>query len=229
VISSVVFCPQAPVLVPDIAQGAAPELDDLRAACRAAIRRAVPKAVRPVLVGAGPTAAEYPSTSRGTFAGFGLPLEVPLGSDDPGPVELPPTLTVGAWLLRDALGAGSGAVAHAVPPEGRLLTGLPDKPTSLIVVGDGSARRTEKAPGYLDERAAAFDAAVADIFRQGDGSALNQDRLERYGASDLLVSGLPAWHSVHSLVANNRWEARLLYAAAPYGVGYFVAVWTRFD
>jgi hypothetical protein len=183
--------------------------------------------VRPVLVGAGPTAADYPSSARGTFAGFGLPLEVPLGSDEPGPVALPPALTVGAWLLRDALGAGSGTVACAVPPAGRRLAGLPDEPVSLIVVGDGSARRTEKAPGYLDERAAEFDAALADIFRTGDGSALHPDRLERHGASELLVGGLPAWYSVQSLIASSSWEARLLYEAAPYGVGYFVAVWTR--
>lgn len=215
------------MLVPELAQGAAPELDDLRAACRTAIRRAVPGDVRPVLVGAGPTAADYSSSTRGTFAGFGLPLEVPLGSDDPGPVGLPPALTVGAWLVRDALGADSGAVAWAVPPQGRRLPELPNEPTSLIVVGDGSARRSEKAPGYLDERAAAFDAALADIFRHGDGSELSKDRLERHGAGELLVAGLPVWDAVHALVETDTWAAQLLYDAAPYGVGYFVALWTR--
>jgi hypothetical protein len=229
VISSVVFCPQAPVLVPDLAQGAAPELDDLRAACRAAIRRAVPDGVRPVLIGAGPRAADYPRTARATFAGFGLPHEVPPASSDAGAATLPPALSVGAWLLYDALGPGSSAAAYAVPPEGRRLPVLPDEPTSLIVVGDGSARRSEKAPGYLDERAAAFDAALADILRNGDGAALHKDRLEAYGASELLVAGLPAWHAVHPLVETGSWAARLLYEAAPYGVGYFVAVWTRLD
>lgn len=226
-ISSVVFCPQAPVLVPDIAQGAAPELDDLRAACRAAIRRGVPNGVRPVLIGAGPTATDYPSGSRGTFAGFGLPLEVSLGSDGAGPVVLPPALAVGAWLLSDALGPEHGAVAYGVPPGSRRLPDFAGEPTSLIVVGDGSARRTEKAPGYRDEDAAAFDAVLADVLRQGNGSGLSQDWLQRYDASELLVSGLAAWNAVHALVETQAWAARLLYEAAPYGVGYFVAVWTR--
>jgi hypothetical protein len=229
VISSVVFCPQAPVLVPDLAQHAAPELDDLRAACRAGLRRALPEGVRPVLVGAGPEATDFASNARGTLAGFGLALEVPLGSDLPGPAALPPTLTVGAWVLRDALGAGNGAVAYAVPPEGRALPDFSGEQVGLVVLGDGSARRTEKAPGYLDERAVGFDAFVADVLRQGNGAGLAPRELEQHGASELLVGGLPAWAAVHPLIDMHAWAARLLYEGAPYGVGYFVAVWTRID
>ena len=228
-ISSVVFCPQAPVLIPDLAQQAAPELDDLRAACRAALRRALPDGVRPVLIGAGPEAADFADNARGTLAGFGLALEVPLGSDAPGPVALPPALTVGAWLLRDALGADNRAVAYAVPPEGRHLPHFADEQVGLVVLGDGSARRTEKAPGYLDERAIGFDAFLADVLRQGNGAGLAPRELEQRGASELLVSGLPAWTAVHPLIDTHTWAARLLYEGAPYGVGYFVAVWTRID
>ena len=41
-----------------------------------------------------------------------------------------------------------------------------DEP-SYLVVGNGSARRTEKAPGHLDERAAAFDADLGRCLEQG--------------------------------------------------------------
>src|SRR5690606_36799316 len=41
----------------------------------------------------------------------------------------------------------------------------------LVVVGDGSARRTEKAPGYLDDRAAGFDAAIEGALSSGDAGA----------------------------------------------------------
>jgi hypothetical protein len=228
VISSVVFCPQAPVLVPDLAQDAAAELDDLRIACRTAIRRAVPDGVRPVLVGGGPTAAQYPSSARGTFAGFGVPLEVPLGSDEPGPVVLSPSLTVGAWLVREALGPDTGAAAISVTDaDGRLPDFADPDCVALVVLGDGSARRTEKAPGYLDARAAEFDDLLCTALRDGTGAQLHRDRLDRYGANELLVSGLAAWDAVAPVIETVTWDAELLYYGWPYGVGYFVAVWTR--
>jgi hypothetical protein len=228
VISSVVFCPQAPVLVPDIAQAAAAELDDLRAACRSAIRQAVPSGVRPVLIGSGPQAAAYPSNARGTLAGYGLRLEVTLGADEKGPVQLPPSLTVGAWLVRDALGADSGAIGYSVA-DGH--AGLPQfdgaDPVALIVLGDGSACRSEKAPGYLDERARAFDAEIAQALAGGYGYALCRDVLGGGIGDELLVGGLAAWEAVHPLIEACEWDAEMLYDAAPYGVGYFVALWNR--
>ncbi|HET6877259.1 MAG TPA: hypothetical protein VFH38_07005 [Jatrophihabitans sp.] len=225
-ITAVAFCPQAPVLVPELAQGAAPELDELRAACRTAIRTATAAGGRLVLAGAGPGARAFGPAARGTLAGFGLPLEIPLGADAPGAVELPPSLTVGAWLVRDALGADSGAVAVSVP-DGQGMPELPDAPCALVVLGDGSARRSEKAPGYFDPRAAELDAALARSLATGDPAGLAAEHLATYGARDLLVGGLTVWTAVAPLLAGAVWDAELLYDAAPYGVGYFVAAWTR--
>ena len=231
-IAAVVFCPQAPVVVPDLAQGAAPELDDLREASRLAIRQAVGPGVKPVLVGAGQSAAAHESTARGTLAGFGLPLELGLGTDtetdtDTAQPTLPASLTVGAWLVRDALGPESGTVAVEVTDEHNALPAFDETDVALVVLGDGSARRTEKAPGHFDERAAGFDDAVAAALAAGDPAGLRRDRLAAAGGEELLVSGLAAWDAVARVTAGVAWAADLLYAAAPYGVGYFVAHWTR--
>jgi hypothetical protein len=227
VIQGAVFCPHPPLLIPQVAQGAAPELDDLRAACRTAIRR-VATGAQIVVIGAGPRWAGHGPTTRGTLAGFGVPLEVPLGSDAPGRVELPLSLTVGAWLLRDALGPDSGATGWSVGPDD---TNYPDHVVpnddgryALLVMGDGSARRSTTAPGYLDERAAAFDAAAATALASGVAHRLHLD-LEL--GAELLADGARAWDAAAGQLEPFQFDAELLYDAAPYGVGYFVAAWTR--
>ena len=227
-ISAVAFCPHPPLLVPEVARAAAPELDDLRAACRAAISRAA-TANRPiVLLGSAEVPAAYDARARGSFAGYGVNLEVGLGTAAAdGPLELPLPLTVGAWLLCDALGPDNGAVAFSVtgevPPQVAGLATGPDD-VALVVLGDGSARRTLKAPGYLDERAEPFDAELVAALRGGRPEALAG--LDPLLGADLLAAGVPVWRTVGVLLAGTRWDAELLYDAAPYGVEYAVAVWT---
>jgi hypothetical protein len=224
VIRAVAFCPHPPLLVPQVAQHAAPELDDLRAVCRTAIRR-VAAADRLVVVGAGAAAEAFDATSRGSLAGYGVPLEIPLGSDEPGQVELPLSLTIGAWLLRDALGPNCGAVGYSVgPDDGQLPRFDDDVPAALLVMGDGSARRSTSAPGYFDERAEVFDAWIADALCTGEADRLNLD-VEL--GDELLAAGSRVWDAVARFTEPFEWNAELLYDAAPYGVGYFVAAWTR--
>lgn len=221
-ISGVAFCPHPPALVPAVAQGAAPELDGLRAACRTAIERVVRGGERIVVLGSGATTAHHEATARGTLAGHGVPLEVALGAEATGPAELPLSLTIGAWLLREYAGPGTGATGWSVADDGAQVE-LPDdaEPTALLVMGDGSARRSTAAPGYLDPRAEQFDAALARALAAGDADAIG------LGDDELLVAGGPAWRAASRALSGTRWDAELLYADAPYGVGYFVAVWTR--
>jgi hypothetical protein len=222
VLTGVAFCPHPPVLVPDVARGAAPELDGLRAACRVALERASAGASRLVVLGSAARTAQHGPTARGSLAGFGVPLEVPLGSEDPGPVELPLSLTIGAWLLREYLGPGSGAIGWSAgdePVDPAELRGT--EPTALLVMGDGSARRSTAAPGYFDPRAEAFDRGIGEALRSGDGAALRVD-----GAEGLLVAGTNAWAAASYAVEDRRWDAEVMYEDAPYGVGYFVAAWT---
>src|SRR5688572_7083513 len=100
-------CPHPPLLIPEIASGAAPELDDLRAACAAAIETLVeadPQLM--VVLGSGPMAGEIPPGTRGTFAGFGVPRDVILGTGAGRREHLPLSLAVGAWLLEAAAYGG---------------------------------------------------------------------------------------------------------------------------
>ncbi|MEU9004004.1 class III extradiol dioxygenase subunit B-like domain-containing protein [Streptomyces sp. NPDC059982] len=228
-------CPAPPLLVPEVAAGAAAELDGARTACSDAL--AVLAASRPdLLVVAGPAAADhlgaYPQGSRGTFHGFGVETGVRLGEGEEGPRLLPAPLAVGAWLLGRA-GWGSApveglGVAEDAAPEECLRTGRElaarDARVALLVMGDGSACRTLKAPGYLDERAAAFDAAAARALGAADTGALAA--LDPRLAAELQAVGRAPWQVLAGAAEGAGLDGRLLYEDAPYGVGYFVAAWS---
>jgi hypothetical protein len=223
VIEAVAFCPQAPALVPEVGRGLDSELDEVRAASRRAIRDIATGGRRLVVIGSGAQTRRHDPPARGTFAGFGVPLTLGLGVDGPGPVELPPSLTVAAWLLRDALGPGSGASGWTAGTDTTALELDHDAPGALLVVGDGSACRSEKAPGYLHPRAAERDAITADALRSGEG-----DRLHAWPDLDdeVLVAGSRAWEAAAWELEAVSYEAELRYEGAPFGVGYFVATWT---
>jgi hypothetical protein len=230
VIVAVAFLPNPPLLVPAVASGAAAELEPLRDACRTALRR-LPGGARLAVLGGADVSAMHSPVARGSLSGYGVALDVHLGSPAcGGSVELPLALTVGAWVLGDTLGPNTGAVGFSVGPDFAtsraavdLLALAETERVALIVMGDGSARRSTTAPGYLDPRAEPFDAAVEGALRDGDVEALG--RLDGREGAELLASGVPAWQAA-SAVLSGEYDPELLYADAPYGVGYFVAAWT---
>ncbi|CAL9288770.1 class III extradiol dioxygenase subunit B-like domain-containing protein [Streptomyces sp. R02] len=232
-------CPCPPLLVPEVAAGAAPELDAARAACTDAL--GVLAAARPdLLVVVGPDAGtcDYPAGTPGSFRRFGVDLDVRLGDgggDGEGVAgrELPYGLAVGAWLLGRTRWAGTPVagrgVGESLAPdaclaEGRRLAGLADR-VALLVMGDGSACRTLKAPGYLDERAAPFDAEVARALGAADTAALRA--LDAGLARELKVSGRAPWQVLAGAAEGAAGlSGTLLHENAPYGVGYMVATWS---
>jgi hypothetical protein len=232
VIVAAAFCPHPPLLVPEISSGAAAELEPLRAACDSALTRLGRSCDRLVVVGSGPASAFHSPVTRGTLDSYGVSVEVALGSPAcGGAAELPLSLTIGAWLLRRSLGERSGAVGVSVGPGFastraalELLTLAETQRLGLVVMGDGSARRSVRAPGYLDERAEPLDAAVGAMLRSGDGDALAN--LDEPLGEQLLAAGVPAWRAAGAVLAGGDYDAELLYSDAPYGVGYFVAYWT---
>ncbi|WP_330313996.1 class III extradiol dioxygenase subunit B-like domain-containing protein [Streptomyces sp. NBC_00523] len=229
-------CPCPPLLVPDVAAGAAPELDAARTACTDAL--GVLAASRPdLLVVIGPAGPDgrgsHPEGAVGGFREFGVDREVRLGRDrgsrDARP--LPPSLAVGAWLLArtgwadapvEGLGIAESLEAARCTETGRELARRADR-VALLVMGDGSACRTVKAPGYLDERAAAFDAEAARALGAADTKALTV--LDEALAYELKAAGRAPWQVLAGAAEGAGLAGRLLYEDAPYGVGYLVATW----
>ena len=62
---------------------------------------------------------------------------------------------------------------------------------AMLVMGDASARRSLKGPGYLDERAAPYDEAVARALAEADTAALLA--LDPALSAELLVAGRAPW------------------------------------
>ncbi|MER5500620.1 class III extradiol dioxygenase subunit B-like domain-containing protein [Streptomyces sp. NPDC002561] len=230
-------CPCPPLLVPEVAAGAAPELDALRDACAEAL--GVLAAARPdLLVVIGPAdragRGPHPEGATGTFGDFGVDLGVRLGRDlaPAGANPLPPSLSVGAWLLARAewtaapvegLGVGEPLETGRCADTGRKLADRAER-VALLVLGDGSACRTLKAPGYLDERAEAFDAAAARALGAADPDALLA--LDEELAYELKAAGRAPWQVLAGAARGTGLDGRLLYDDAPYGVGYLVAAWS---
>ncbi|MFF5937400.1 class III extradiol dioxygenase subunit B-like domain-containing protein [Streptomyces sp. NPDC012508] len=228
-------CPCPPLLVPEVAAGAAGELDAARTACVDALGLlAASRPDRLYVVGPADEGARgtFPAGSTGSFAGFGVDLSVQLGTGPAVERRLPTSLAIAAWLLRRAdwadapvegLGVGEPLEAGRCASTGRRLADAADR-VALLVMGDGSACRTLKAPGYLDERAAAFDAEAARALGAADVDTLLG--LDENLAYELKAAGRAPWQVLAGAAEGADLGGRLLYEAAPYGVGYFVAAWS---
>ena len=214
------LCPHPPLLLREVTGGADP-VRELRAACRSALRAVL--ATGPDVVhlvgadGAPVTAASY------------APGCAPDASE-----AVPLSLLVGRRLLAEA--GWDGAVRElpvpvaASPDEcvrlGAELGGR-DERAALVVLGDGSARRGPKAPGYVDERALPFDAEVLQALRAADAGRLAD--LDADLSDKLLAAGRPAWQVLAGALEAARWRSEVLYADDPFGVQYVVATFGRGD
>ncbi|WP_330279597.1 class III extradiol dioxygenase subunit B-like domain-containing protein [Streptomyces sp. NBC_00569] len=229
-------CPCPPLLVPEVAAGAAPELDAVRAACDEAVRTVL--AARPdliVVVGEGPVTRTHKQGARGGFQPFGVDCEVRLGAAPEGAEvsahRLPLSLTVGAWLLERAGWTGpvagyeveGGRSWPANGEDGVHLGGWAER-VGFLLMGDGTACRSVKAPGYLDERAEGVDTSIAQALANGDPEGFFAN-LDEDLARELKISGRAPWQILTAAFEEDG-DWRLLYEGAPYGVGYFVAHWS---
>ena len=120
-----------------------------------------------------------------------------------------------SWLGHDVQVLGDPQVAA-------YLLGATDRAgdeTSYLVVGNGSACRTEKAPGHLDDRSHAFDAALGAALASSDADwpslGLGEDLWASLDGIERLRELLPA-----------AYEAVVDYDADPFGVQYWVMRWS---
>jgi aromatic ring-opening dioxygenase LigB subunit len=91
----------------------------------------------------------------------------------------------------------------------------------LLVLGDGTACRSPKAPGYFDHRSAVFDAAVERAVRTGDLGAVM--RIDPDLARELMATGRAAWQVLAGAMNGSRLATEIRYYDDPFGVAYLVA------
>jgi hypothetical protein len=208
VIAEVVFVPSAPLLLAEYT-GIDDAGAELRARCVETVRVALASAIEEVCVVDAVDPRRIPA--RGSL-GWRIARQL---LDEAGctvPVAAAHVMATAsvegeiAWLGRDLASR-----------DGRVL---------LLVVGDGSPRRGEKAPGHLDERSFAVDEAWVAALRSGDTAALLS--LDPDLCAELLVTGRAAWQVAATAVAagGTRCEPHLLWSGDPWGVMYAIARWS---
>ncbi|SDK50996.1 hypothetical protein SAMN05428985_104298 [Nocardioides sp. YR527] len=143
--------------------------------------------------------------------------------DDPVDELRSACLAAVAWLGEDVrviAGAQGARVAASLLAEVGTAP-VTSGEAAYLIVGNGSARRTEKAPGHLDPRAAEFDEALGRSLEKPDPDALR--------ALDLGLAG-ELWADVGPIVEAADLLSRVATVAVdydddPYGVRYWVARW----
>jgi hypothetical protein len=223
-LTAAAFVPVPPLLVPEIAGGTAAADEPMRAACAAAVRRMIGTAPDEiVVVGCGDHVG--PVTGSWDWRGFGVPVP-----RTPVPSRLPHALAIGAWLLdeyADSRPARFQTVTTTMTPAdcaelGRSLVSG-DRRIGLLVCGDGTACRTEKAPGFFDPAAEAWDdAALAAL---GAGHATGLLALDAALGQRLLAAGRAPWQVLAGAAGGDSFRATIDWAGAPYGVMYVAGSW----
>jgi aromatic ring-opening dioxygenase LigB subunit len=228
VIVRAVVVPHPPLLVPELVAGEDGDVSAVRAACLAAATRLTSASTRWIAVGSGPTGVLGPDAA-GTFAGFGVDVVVRMSDAARAEPDraMPLSALVAGWL-RQQVGADEVTV-HLVAPDsspedcyalGEHLAEDP-APIGLLVVGDGSHRHGDRAPGRPDDRAGPFDDAVHEALAAADAKALLA--LDPKLADELGAAGRAPWQVLAGAIGQGRWtaEARLM---VPFGVAYHLAV-----
>ncbi|WP_433208483.1 hypothetical protein ACQP1G_13995 [Nocardia sp. CA-107356] len=245
--------PSPPILVPELCGGSAhaagADPDDAPAVLRAAALTAVGALAattrRWTVIGVGAGAQVVGQNTVGTFRGFGADVQVALsdaalsraqhtpGTADP---QQPLPALIAGWLrgrIAPAAVAPTTLVAADTPADrcARIgadlrsaLDGSPE-PTGVLVVADGAATLTLKAPGYLDERAADVQRELDRALAAGDTTGLLA--LDPALCAELALSGRAAYQVLAGLFAADSKApyVETLYSDAPFGVGYQVSVW----
>lgn len=227
-LSSIALVPSAPVMVPELASAAAAETADLRAAALSAAAR-LPR--RWIGVGTAPTDGVHGATSAGTFAGYGVDLRVGLSAESSAaePTVLPLCVLIAGWLR--GLAAPQAAVeVHALRADtdpdtavgyGRQLRAdidAADHDVGVLIVADGANTLTPSAPGGYQPDSVSMQVALDDALAAGD-----TETLTRVAACAV---GRVAYQVLAGLAGPGPGSVDELYRGAPYGVGYFVGVWT---
>ncbi len=226
-LTAISIVPSTPLLVPELAGGAAAEVSDLAAAAAAAAAVLPP---RWVVIGPGDDDDVLGPDGVGTFAGFGSDVRVRLSPGDDGatPGAFPLCALLAGWVRGRArpdacaqvrVYRGDRDVDTALTRGGQLraeIDATPD-PVGVLVVADGANTLTPAAPGGYKPGDAEAQRVLDDALADGDVAALTRLPPPILGR---VVFGVLA-----GLVGAGPRAAQELYRGAPFGVGYFVGVW----
>lgn len=222
------LCPAPPLLARELT-GADPVLPELRQACREAVGELIrADADVVVVVGVADEERAVDPTARLDVTTYAPALRARGRADPAGLDALPLPIGLGSRLLdeagyhgrRELQSVGEGTSPTACAALGTRLADAAPR-VALLVMADGSARRSRRAPGYLDVRAEPFDAEVGRAIRTGDLPALLA--LDDALASELMATGRPAWQVLAGAAAGRLPSCVVRYDDAPFGVGYLVA------
>lgn len=226
-LSAIAIVPSAPVMVPELTGGAAAETADLRTAA-VAVAAALPR--RWVAVGAAAVETRFGPDTVGTFAGYGVDLPVRLSDSAEGaPAPLPLCALITGWLRGLACPEAVAvvrAVAAATPAPEALAAGRAlraeldgtDDAVGVLIVADGANTLTAAAPGGHDPDSVPVQAALDDALAGG--------RVADLAVLPDGIVGRAAYQVLAGLAEPAPRTAEERYRGAPYGVGYFVGLWT---
>ncbi|MEO6019588.1 MAG: hypothetical protein ABIP45_04965 [Knoellia sp.] len=209
-ITDIVIVPGAPLLLPEY-QGQTPAAPGLLESCVAVVRKAVGSAHHVVVVHASDREA------RSTKPPIGLRVADHLLAATHEDFEVEHVAVAWDASLDECLAVGSGLEV--------------ERRTTLLVIADGSARRTEKAPGHLDPRAEVIDELIVGAIRgSAEGGLQRLLDLDPLICSDLLVAGrAPLQVLAAAAAAVDRegeraaYRVRVCEVSDPFGVLYVVA------
>lgn len=210
--SRVVVVPCPPGLLPEY-RGLSDPWSDLRAASVAAVEWLVADLSDPVLV---LCPAPVPVT-----APVNAPVTAPGGRRAGSRAARAPA--VAEHLLASA-GHRGGTEVVTVPGDHVTdhIEHVDLRGRAVLALADGSARRGDLAPGYIDERAFEFDVAVGSALRAGDLAALHD--LDAGLGAALLAEGVPVLRRLGCCLGSVE-TAEVTYDDDPFGVQYWVARW----
>lgn len=232
VLAAIALVPSAPVLVPELAGGAATETAAFR---DAAIAAAACLPDRWIAIGVAAVDAVIDPGALGTFAGYGLDIPIALnGESGPSPVvDMPLSALITGWLRGQVKPSGRAQVrvyaadrcTESALTGGRELRAeidASDEAVGVLVVADGLHTITPAAPGGYDPESERKQHALVEALAAADTAALAH--LDD-GPEDGTV-GRVAYQVLAGLVGSEPQSVTELIRGAPFGVGYFVGVWT---
>ncbi|MGX1858130.1 hypothetical protein ACWIFB_11995 [Dietzia sp. NPDC055340] len=220
--SPVVLIPGAPVLVPELSGAAAAESTrEVELLCEQ-LRRASRSASRVVVVGTDPQRRTLQDVSS-SLRRWGADVRVGRPDAPSAPRGSVPDAALIAWWMLDRAGSGLPRTFEAVDEQGRIANSTPVKVSDgddlVVVVADGPASLTPRAPVPEDQRGVALDAALTAWLR--DGGVLPDPGPA--AAAEVGWWSRPSWLALAGLIGDR--TAVDTVSWAPFGVGYHAARW----